>query len=174
MFKAPLLQVPALFIESLTDAIQPAVDACDLQAYKNLGAVDTHTYAMWLLEDTITSLAPGLLDSTFKRVHADFVSKHPQSGTTATVLFFCGHELVTANVGDSLAYVDTGTQVLLVTGNHRIDDNKAERERLVASGGVIAQADLEGIGVGPLRIWPGGLAFSRCVWILPAHHSVLI
>jgi hypothetical protein len=52
--------------------------------------------------------------------------------------------------------------VLQLSGNHRIDDNKAERERLVAAGGDLAQADLDGRGVGPLRIWPGGLAFSRC------------
>jgi hypothetical protein len=78
------------------------------------------------------------------------------------VLVVCGQEVVAANVGDSLAYIDTGHSVLLLTASHRIDDNKAEQERLKESGGEIGQADLDGKGVGPLRIWPGGLAFSRC------------
>ena len=61
-----------------------------------------------------------------------------------------------------MIHIEDQVQVLLVSGNHRIDDNKAERERLLEAGGDIAQADLDGKGVGPLRVWPGGLAFSRC------------
>lgn len=41
------------------------------------------------------------------------------SGTTATVAVVCGHELIVANVGDSLAFVDTGSQVIAVTVTHR-------------------------------------------------------
>ncbi len=92
---------------------------------------------------------------------------------------------------------------LQVSGNHRLDDNKAERERILAAGAEVAQsevrrsfalcckktdvpesepvacrqvpvycpegdrvgevawAQVEGKGVGPLRVWPGGLAMGR-------------
>jgi Protein phosphatase 2C len=161
---ARVLQVPVRFITQLQGSVQAAVDATSTQSYEYLGDPDAATYGRWLLEDVIINLAPTLLESTFQEVHADFISSEQKSGTTATVVFQCGHEMITANVGDSLAYLDTGTQVLLVTGNHRIDDNKEERERLISCGGEIAQAALDdgGKGVGPLRVWPGGLAFSRC------------
>lgn len=84
------------------------------------------------------------------------------SGTTATVALIIGDEILVATVGDSLAYLDTGDAVLQVSGNHRVDDNAAERQRVIAQGGSIDQADLDGEGVGPLRVWPGGLAFTRC------------
>lgn len=48
-----------------------------------------------------------------------------------------------------------------VSGNHRLDSNKAERARAEAAGAEIAASVLEGKPVGPLRVWPGGLAMSR-------------
>lgn len=84
------------------------------------------------------------------------------SGTTATVALAVGSELIVANVGDSLAFVDTGAATVPVSGNHRIDENRSERQRLLDAGGEVAQASVEGEALGPLRIWPGGLAFSRC------------
>lgn len=83
------------------------------------------------------------------------------SGTTATVSFICGADVVTANVGDSLAFVDCGSEVHQLSGNHRIDENAAERKRLEAAGGDIASSEVDGHPCGPLRIWPGGLAMSR-------------
>jgi serine/threonine protein phosphatase PrpC len=82
------------------------------------------------------------------------------------VTIIVGDECITATVGDSLAFLDTGETVLQISGNHRVDDNASERERVVAAGGSIDQADLDGEGVGPLRVWPGGLAFTRCVPVL--------
>lgn len=48
-----------------------------------------------------------------------------------------------------------------MSGNHRLDSNKAERARAEAAGAEVAASVLEGKPVGPLRVWPGGLAMSR-------------
>lgn len=48
-----------------------------------------------------------------------------------------------------------------VSGNHRLDDNKAERQRLTELGRELSSSAVEGRPVGPLRVWPGGLAMSR-------------
>jgi hypothetical protein len=157
------LQVPVRIIQQLRDQLQAALDDANQAPYKELGDADPETVAVWLLEDTVVQLLPSILKSVFRSVNDDFVAQHSESGTTATVVVVCGREVVSANVGDSLAYLDTGTQVLLLSGNHRIDENEAERKRLVEAGGDICQAEFEGEAVGPLRIWPGGLAFSRCV-----------
>lgn len=61
--------------------------------------------------------------------------RHKVSGTTATLAIAVGWELFVANVGDSGAYLDTGKEVIAVSGNHRIDDNAAERARVIAAGG---------------------------------------
>jgi hypothetical protein len=161
-----LLQVPARLIQQLQDQIQFSLDAAHFAPYEELGDADVETLAVWFLEDTVAKLLPGVLNSVFQSVHDDFVIQHTESGTTATVVVVCGHEVLSANVGDSLAYLDTGCQVLLLSGNHRIDENDAERKRLVDAGGDIGQAELNGEAVGPLRVWPGGLAFSR--YALPA------
>lgn len=83
------------------------------------------------------------------------------SGTTATVIIICGKDIVTANVGDSLAFLDCGSGVHQLSGNHRIDDNASERQRLEAAGGEVSQSQVDGHACGPLRVWPGGLAMSR-------------
>ena len=48
-----------------------------------------------------------------------------------------------------------------VSGNHRLDDNKVERARCLEAGCEVSSSCLEGRPVGPLRVWPGGLAMSR-------------
>jgi serine/threonine protein phosphatase PrpC len=62
-------------------------------------------------------------------------SRHRVSGTTATLALVVGWELLVANVGDSAAFLDTGKEVIALSGNHRIDDNTAERARIEAAGG---------------------------------------
>jgi Protein phosphatase 2C len=52
---------------------------------------------------------------------------------------------------------------LQVSGNHRLDDCKAERERVLAAGSAVARSRDNGEEVGPLRVWPGGLAMSRSI-----------
>lgn len=51
--------------------------------------------------------------------------------------------------------------LMQVSGNHRLDDNKVERARCVEAGREVVSSCLEGRPVGPLRVWPGGLAMSR-------------
>ncbi len=51
--------------------------------------------------------------------------------------------------------------VAKVSGNHRLDDNKAERARCLEAGCEVSSSNVEGRPVGPLRVWPGGLAMSR-------------
>lgn len=72
-----------------------------------------------------------------------------------------GWELIVANVGDSLAYLDTGSEVIQVSGNHRLDVNKSEQARLRSVGCEVVQSAVGARHVGPLRVWPGGLAMSR-------------
>jgi serine/threonine protein phosphatase PrpC len=84
-------------------------------------------------------------------------------GTTGTVAFLCGWQLLVANVGDSCAYLDTGSEVLAVSGNHRLEDNQSEVVRIEQSGGEVAPSSIDGKPAGPIRVWPGGLAMSRTI-----------
>jgi serine/threonine protein phosphatase PrpC len=53
--------------------------------------------------------------SAFQAVDADARRRFPaRGGTTATLALACGWELLVANVGDSCAYLDTGSEVLQV------------------------------------------------------------
>ena len=85
------------------------------------------------------------------------------SGTTATVALLAGWEVIIGNVGDTLAFLDTGSEVLLVSANHRLEENKAEQERIRKMGGEVARSTVDGRGTGPLRGWPGGLAMGRTI-----------
>ena len=60
-------------------------------------------------------LLPPACSAAFKAVDADAQRRWPdRGGTTATLAVACGWELVVANVGDSCAYLDTGSEVLQV------------------------------------------------------------
>ena len=48
-----------------------------------------------------------------------------------------------------------------VSASHRLDTNKQEQARVKAAGCEVCATTLEGKAVGPLRVWPGGLAMSR-------------
>lgn len=97
--------------------------------------------------------------------------------------------LTVANVGDSRALLDTGAEALQVTADHRIGPDKEEYQRLKAAGVHLAQVDPfsdgpavpGGVGVGAVRVWPGGLAMSRAigdadcgVHILPHPHMTQV
>lgn len=105
------MQVPQRFNETLQAKLTETMPQQASQTYVEADPEGMGTGLQWLLEDTICELAPMLLSDTFKAVHSDFVAEHAQSGTTATVAFVCGHEMIVATVGDSLAYIDTGAQV---------------------------------------------------------------
>lgn len=126
-------------------------------------AVGPHERRTCGAQEAIVDRLPQALRDGFQRTDAEFKARHETSGTTATVALVCGWDLVVANVGDSVAYFDTGASVLLVSANHRLDDNEAERRRLQELGGQIAQAAIERKAVGPLRVWPGGLAMGRSI-----------
>jgi hypothetical protein len=76
-----------------------------------------------------------------------------------------GRCVTTAAVGDSLATIDLGVScgfaapAARLSPEHRLDTSAFERERIVACGGEVrATAFEDGKPVGPLRVWPGGLA----------------
>lgn len=122
-------------------------------------------------QEKFVATLPDSLDAAFKGADSEWKGKDLPSGTTATVALITGWELVCASVGDSCAYFHTGKQLLQVSGNHRIEEDKSsgkvivteEITRVRSSGGSIARAEIEGKAVGPLRIWPGGLAMTRTI-----------
>lgn len=100
---------------------------------------------------------PQALYGAFMRADAECKRRFKKSGTTATFAAACGWELVVASVGDSCAYLDTGREVMLVSSNHRIDDNADERTRILAAGGG----------------W-GGLEQCRCLLLCFAGHGFAV
>jgi serine/threonine protein phosphatase PrpC len=100
---------------------------------------------------------------------------HP-TGTTVTVAIVTGWLLTVANAGDSMAILDTPTGIKEMITSHRIQEGMPEHDRLRAAGAQVARMALHGRGpakpeergVGPLRLWPGGLCVSRSVGDLDA------
>lgn len=103
------------------------------------------------------------------------------AGTTVSAVIVIGYLVTAANVGDSSAVLDTGCSILELTGSHRIQSNVDEQTRLRAAGCQLAPLGfhLQGparpneLGVGPLRLWPGGLCVSRSVGDLDAGPEVM-
>ena len=98
-----------------------------------------------------------------------------------TAVLVTGPLVTVANIGDSSAVLDTGCSILELTSSHRVQDNAAERKRMLTTGSVVAQLGfhLQGPakpgeqGVGPLRIWPGGLCVSRSIGDIDAGPAIL-
>lgn len=84
-----------LFLPSKVDTEE------DVEAAKNV----------WAAQDELVARLPGAMKSAFVRCDSDVKRRLGKSGTTATLAVICGWELVVAAVGDSLAYLDTGSQV---------------------------------------------------------------
>lgn len=117
------------------------------------------------------------------------------SGTTVTLALLCGRLLTVANLGDSDAVLDSGSQTILATVSHRIETNDAERKRLSEAGVLLAsqtsitatQASLTNTTQtsitqpseqwepvsDTLRCWPGGLAFSRSIGDIEAGKHII-
>jgi serine/threonine protein phosphatase PrpC len=93
-----------------------------------------------------------------------------------TVAIVTGWLLTVANAGDSMAILDTPKGIKEMVASHRIQENTTEQDRLRAAHAQIAPlgfhlqgpAKPEELGVGPLRLWPGGLCVSRSVGDLDA------
>ncbi|CAD7697041.1 unnamed protein product [Ostreobium quekettii] len=112
---------------------------------------------------------------TFLHLDKDFESRgaHAMSssvGCTVSLALVCGHLLTVANIGDSEAFLDTGRKYIVeMTKSHKIDINVKEQERLKDAGRQVTQLGIDLYrpaedgerGVGPLRVWPCGLAVSR-------------
>lgn len=107
------------------------------------------------------SLGPAL-EAGFVRSDAEACQRFKSGGgSTATLLFVTGWHIVVASVGDSLAVLDTGSECRVLSASHRLDDSAPERERVLRCGSEVEQSSVNGRPVGPLRVWPGGLAMSR-------------
>lgn len=101
-------------------------------------------------------------------VERKFAAAGISSGATCTIVLQTGWLITVANLGDSSAYVDTGSDVVGLTEDHRLDDSELERQRLLPYEPryIVRRLDvsLQGVardryaGIGPLRVWPGGLA----------------
>ncbi|EFJ42787.1 hypothetical protein VOLCADRAFT_121483 [Volvox carteri f. nagariensis] len=127
-------------------------------------------------QDALISRLPKALHAGFVQCDEDVNSRHKSSGTTATLAVQVGWELLVANVGDSLAYLDTGSEIVVISTNHRVSESTEEQERIIKAGGRIKPAmygedDLEGEGSGSttpqegqqLRVWPGGINMTRTI-----------
>eukprot|EP00210_Caulerpa_lentillifera_P006275 g5994.t1 len=117
------------------------------------------------------------LDSTFQKQCA-----FPNVGSTMTVALFCNWLLTIANIGDSEAFLDLGNgRAIEVTTSDKIDTNQSEQSRLRRCGNQISALSEDYFrpamsheeGIGPLRVWPCGLAVSRAIGDQDCGHAVL-
>ncbi|GFH28620.1 PPM-type phosphatase domain-containing protein [Haematococcus lacustris] len=139
-----------------------------------------------------------VLCETFVRLDNEWANVGHMAGTTVSVALCIGWLLTVANTGDSAIVLDTGCSILELTRSHRIQSNLDEQTRLKAAGQQLAplgfhlqvgqdQAQGRGTqqqpagnqakpgepGVGPIRLWPGGLCVSRAVGDLDAGPEVV-
>ena len=97
------------------------------------------------------------------------------SGCTLSIILQTGWLLTVASLGDSLAFMDTGFQIVQLTADHRLDHNAHEISRTLSfeeQGRALVRrfcsfrrgpaASIQE-GLGPLRVWPGGLAMGRAL-----------
>jgi len=123
------------------------------------------------VEDEFERRLPEALKRAFKAVDEDFLSRDVHSGATATIAVVRERCVVVAAVGDSLAILDLGPgfPAIRLSREHRLDTLESERKRIEDAGGEVRPTEYEDgpngerVGVGPLRVWPGGLAVSRSI-----------
>eukprot|EP00798_Chlamydomonas_sp_ICE-L_P005307 gene5307-18551_t len=121
------------------------------------------------------------LCETFVRLDSEWSKSGHTAGTTVTAVVTTGWLVTVANTGDSAAIIDTGSTIVEVTRSHRIHTNTEEQARLRAAGCNLASlgfhlqgpAKAKEKGVGPMRIWPGGLCVSRSIGDLDAGKEVV-
>lgn len=117
----------------------------------------------------------------FMQLQHSFAVKGKSAGSTATVVLQAGWLLTAANVGDSSAVLDLGFRTLPLTSDHRVASSKTEQDRLKRLGLNVTNVDRSGAGpaadpakgMGPLRIWPGGVANARVIGDLDASQGLL-
>ncbi|KAK1370747.1 PPM-type phosphatase domain-containing protein [Heracleum sosnowskyi] len=121
---------------------------------------------------------PQALVAGFVKTDIEFQQKGETSGTTVTFVVIDGLTVTVASVGDSRCILDAQGGVVVLTVDHRLEENVEERERVTASGGEVGRLNVFGGNeVGPLRCWPGGLCLSRSIgdtdvgeFIVPVPH----
>lgn len=122
---------------------------------------------------------------TSLELHRCFAEAGCTSGCSATLLLVTGAHVTIASLGSSRCTLDAGNGELLdLTADHRISSNPRERLRLLESGCHVAPLATRGFGPalsssaaaaagGVLRLWPGGLALSRCIGDFAVGKAVL-
>ncbi len=108
---------------------------------------------------------------TLVELNGTFADKGIHAGCTATLVLVTGWLVTCINVGDSHACLDTGLQLVQLTKDHRVALNKLDRRRVELTGAIVAPVSVSGSGpadayqpgLGPLRVWPGGLCISRAI-----------
>ena len=139
--------------------------AADADAGAAAAAAECSAAAAW--RGAVTAALVG----AFYDVQVAWAARGAVGGTTATAMLTAGRLITVANVGDSLAVVDTGAAVLSVCADHRIHNSKREQERVRSAGGMVSRVAECGVGpapdsnsgLGPLRVWPGGVANARAL-----------
>lgn len=110
-----------------------------------------------------------------------FAQRGIHAGCTATIVLQHQWLVTAAGLGDSRAMLDTGFETLNMSADHRVATHKAERRRVEAMGAIVAPLAMWGTGpaddycsgIGPLRIWPGGLSISRAIGDFDVGDAVL-
>ena len=110
-----------------------------------------------------------------------FAQRGIHAGCTATIVLQHQWLVTAAGLGDSRAVLDTGFEIINLSADHRVATHKGERRRVEAMGGIVAPLAMFGngpaddytSGIGPLRIWPGGLSISRAIGDFDVGESVL-
>ena len=145
---------PATLLEELEQESEPSL----------LCSMSQRDVEEWAVQAELTRRLPLSMTKGFAHCNQEAQRRFKAGGgTTATLAVAVGWELIVANVGDSLAFLDTGAEVLAVSGNHRLESNKTEVERILGSGGEVAPSTVDGKPAGPIRVWPGGLAMGRSI-----------
>lgn len=118
-----------------------------------------------LSRDEWLSVLPRALVAGFVKTDKEFQKKEQSSGTTVTFVIVDGWTVTVASVGDSRCILDSqGGAISTLTVDHRVEENIEERNRVTASGGEVGRLSLvDGVEIGPLRCWPGGLCLSRSI-----------
>ena len=108
---------------------------------------------------------------TLVELNGTFAAKGIHAGCTATIVLLTEWLVTCINLGDSHAYMDTGSRLIQLTSDHRVASNKLDRRRVELTGAIVAPVSMTGSGpadayspgLGPLRVWPGGLCISRAI-----------
>lgn len=75
-----------------------------------VAALPPEDAAAWRLQAELLRRLPQACAEAFLRCNAEAQRRFPEGGTTASLALATGWELLVANVGDSCAYLDTGTE----------------------------------------------------------------